>query len=159
MWYQGQAPLYGHFTSLLPNTADGYLYVYAVLNNTQGLQRGMALARAPIGSISQNTTYQFYLPASKTWQKYPPPSINADTDLLGTNGINSDLNIGTGDIFWSPFHKRYLMVYMPDAQHTTPGPTDPWYVRNSTDLMNWSAPNVIWQNVTQGSCANYAGHA
>ena len=114
--FKGNAPLYGHYTSLLPSTPDGYLYLYATLNNTNsGASRGLGLARAPIGSINSNTTYEFYLPATQTWAPYPPPSIGDSIDVLGKQGKNSGANVGTGDIFYSPqrpippcLHARHL---------------------------------------------------
>ena len=142
---------FGCYSALTSHSKDGYLYVFGFVSPVGGLtQTGVALARAPVRSISSNSSYEYYYPSNASWSK-KIPSVNDQVSVLTADGSPLPFALSDGDVFWSTHHSQYLNVF----QTSTAGI---YYVQNSTDLMHWSLPEELYR-APNGTSYNYAGHA
>ena len=76
---------------------DGWVYIMATDAH------GMFLARTEVGNIADPTSYEFYLGRSGTWTSSMPGLGSYDTFVNGS--------FSNADIFYSPRHQTFIMVW------------------------------------------------
>lgn len=121
--------LYGYFALTVAHPDDSYLYLWGKVSN------GLKLARAPLASIADRTTYKYWSAASKAWADQPPAADDATANAIPFNHTTfAPLSPSSGNVFWSPHHRTYLAVIMDSsvagtfwvAYSTTGAITGPW---------------------------------
>lgn len=112
-------PLFGSFGTLVG--IDGYLYMFATITKTPKGRNGLKMARVPQGSWSDRRKYQFW--SGSAWTDVMPAYddggkaniFNWSEDEFGTQ-----YGPGTGDLFFSQYYGRYLLLFMSDAPALDP---------------------------------------
>jgi len=134
---------------------DGSVYIMAT--DTYG----MLLARTATADIADASSYSFYNGLTKTWSSTMPPAGTGQTWINGS--------FSNADVFYSPRHKTFLMVWQDDyidnkflwSYLMAPEPIVPAY--DGTDYVEnilnyaWSPPQTLFQAPTPAAGYAYAG--
>lgn len=160
-FFYADEPLFGGL-SIVPGPLDGYLYMYASVIN------GVKLARVQEDDMTDRSKYEYW-DGQKFQSKIPKvDDSKANVVQFSTpTGFGANIGPDVGDVFWSSFHKTYLMIFMDGTVNGQ------FWIAYSPDgsLTSWSTPEKLWSpqpNPTwseecdasgMGGKWNYAGHS
>lgn len=142
---------FGQFGLL--NGPDGYTYLFA--QDTTGI-KAARVQSLPSTSVMNRTLYQYYNNGNWSTQMPTPLDPKSNVFSFSVNYFGTIVGPSSGEIFWSPYHNTYAIVFMDGfvdgvfqiAYSTTGQLTGPW-----------TTPIVLYQPPWPGGTYNYAGHA
>lgn len=150
LFYATEIP-YGSFGLL--KGPDGYTYLFA--EDTTGL-KAARVQSLPAAAITKRTLYQYY--NAGNWTKQMPAIGDTSSNIFNysANYFGTIVGPASGEIFFSPYHNTYVIVFMNGfvdgtflaAYSTTGAITGPW-----------TKEQVIYQPPWPEASWNYAGHA
>jgi len=105
-------PLFGTFATMVG--VDGYLYMFATITKTSAQSNGLKMARVPVDLWADRSQYQYW--DGSTWSMQMPAYADPSANILmySQNGFGTEYGPGTGDIWYSPPHGLYVMVFQAD---------------------------------------------
>ncbi|KAK9235876.1 hypothetical protein V1525DRAFT_458176 [Lipomyces kononenkoae] len=119
---------YGSFANVVVN-GTAYLYGIDITYNRNDVH----LAMAPVDTITNLTTWQYYNASSQTWTStMPVPTARAQSAAV----IQNSIPFSTGTIFFSEYHNAFLLVFFDNWADSTfrvlsaPSPVGPWTTNN-----------------------------
>ncbi|KAK9459482.1 uncharacterized protein V1516DRAFT_628069 [Lipomyces oligophaga] len=122
---------YGIFATMVVNQV---IYLYAADYSSYSYSRDVLLARAPLATYSQKSTWTYWNNLKQRWSVIEPI---ADQRRDKTHAIYSlpegDSFVGPSSVFYSEYHRAYLMIFLSSASGESsyiieyaPTPVGPW---------------------------------
>lgn len=120
---------YGVFAAVVgrgTSKVDLYVYLFGIASS------GLQLARVQTTAIKNRNAYEYFDPASCSFKSAPPSPAEANLSSVYLSG-----GFSSGSIFYTPFLKTYLLVYLNDQADST------FYVRY-LNLGTIICPTTTW---------------
>ncbi|KAK9461921.1 uncharacterized protein V1516DRAFT_663629 [Lipomyces oligophaga] len=110
------------------------VYLYAVDHSSYGQSRDVLLARAPVDSYQDKSTWTYWNNQKQTWTAIEPKAtVRRDQTYAIYSLPDGDSFAGPSSIFYSDYHHAYLMVFVSSVSGTStyiveyaPTPVGPW---------------------------------
>ncbi|KAK9374592.1 uncharacterized protein V1513DRAFT_74719 [Lipomyces chichibuensis] len=119
---------YGSFANVVVN---GTAYLYGI--DTSYSRNDVHLATAPVNTITDLSTWQYYNASSQTWNSTMPiPNARQQSAAV----IQNSIPFSSGTIFFSEYHNAFLLVFFDNWADSTfrvlsaPSPVGPWTTNN-----------------------------
>ncbi|KAK9248164.1 hypothetical protein V1506DRAFT_511827 [Lipomyces tetrasporus] len=124
---------YGSFANVVVN---GVAYLYGL--DTKYSKNDAHLAKAPVNTIADLSTWQYYNASSGTWSStMPVPTARQQSAAV----IRNSIPFSTGTVFFSEYHNAFLLVFLDNWADSkfrvlsAPSPVGPWTTNN---LVIWA---------------------
>ncbi|OAA65561.1 amino acid permease [Niveomyces insectorum RCEF 264] len=157
-------PMFGSFaayaatkTATNPGT-DGYLYLFARVSETGRAQsNGLKLARVKSPAWADRTHYEYW--DGRQFGRQMPALDDGGTANVfhySQEAFGKEYGPGSGDVFWSPVYKEYLLLF----QNAAAALDNSVYLSHSPSLTGgWSEPTSIYKLPRASDGFSYAFHA
>ncbi|KAK9327639.1 hypothetical protein V1520DRAFT_299032, partial [Lipomyces starkeyi] len=139
--------MYGTFANVV---VDGVAYLYGL--DISYSRNDVHLAMAPVSTITDLSTWEYYNASSQTWNSTMPVPTQREQSAAV---IQNSIPFSTGTIFFSEYHNAFLLVFFDnyaDSKYqvlSAPSPVGPWTTTNK----------VIWALTPGPGGFSYGGLA
>ncbi|KAK9342562.1 hypothetical protein V1522DRAFT_438766 [Lipomyces starkeyi] len=144
-WFGNTTYTFGSFANVV---VDNVAYLYG-LDTVYSGSYDVHLARVPVGSETNKTSYSYYDAASGEFSSTMPVPTTRRQDNAVIRGTQP---FDTGTVFWSDYHNAFLLVYLLlDSTFRVASAPSP--------VGHWNVSDTLLAESTAGVGPNYGGVA